>query len=119
MNDRQKKLIAYLLDRDGFTSQDQIAEDLSDYSLLKDKRTLRRDVREINSGEFTKLIISNANGYKIATKEEAQEYLDRKQKTALRMLKLYSTMRDKLGKDGQTKVNNAGQIIELKPTCDR
>lgn len=114
LNKRQRTLAGYLLQNSGYASQKQIKDDLA----YEDTRTIRSDVRAINCSEFGFLIISGNEGYAIATKEEAVAFLAKKQKTAMRMLKLASTMRHKLQNNGQLKVNNASNLVEARTVCD-
>ena len=114
MNERQKILAAYLLQREGYVSQKQIKEDLN----YESERTIRSDVRELNNGSFSYIIVSGDDGYAIATQEQAEAYLAKKRKTAMRMLRLASNIRHKLQNNGQLKVNNASNIVEAKTVCD-
>lgn len=117
MNDRQRRLASYLLLQKTYTSQLSIMAEMPEYN--GNMRLLRRDIRELNNGEFSMIICSNADGYKIATKEEAQEYYDIKRKTALRMLALAEKVHHKLQNNGQAKVNNADNVVEVKTVCEK
>lgn len=115
MNERQRTLAAYLLQAKGYVSQKQIQEDLPEYA---SERTIRSDVRQLNSGSFSFIIVSKDAGYKIANQEEAEEYLERKRKTALRMLLLAESVKHKLQNNGQVKANHADNLVEVKTVCD-
>lgn len=114
MNDRQRTLAAYLLQAKGYVSQKQIMADLPDYT---SERTIRADVRQLNSGSFSYIIVSSDDGYSIASEDEAKAYLERKRKTALRMLELYHKVQRKLQNNGQLKANNADNIVEVQTVC--
>lgn len=63
---------------------------------------LRQDIRALNrSDEIEKIIISSKKGYKIATKEEAAKYIERRFKRDLKSLKLDWHLKKKCGLDGQ------------------
>lgn len=115
MNERQRTLVSYLLNAGGFVSQKQIKADLA----YADTRLIRADVRAINNGEFSYIIVSGDDGYSIASQEEAEAYLAKKRKTALRMLALAEKLRHKLGNNGQLKINNAGNLVEARTVCDK
>ena len=116
MEERQKILASYLLNANGYVSQKQIMEDLPSY--YTNERQIRADVRALHAGTFSRIIVSGDEGYAIATEEQAKEYLEKKRKTALRMLALYSSVQKKLQNDGQLKVNNADNIVEMT-VCGR
>lgn len=116
MTERQKLLASYLLNQTEYASQKQILTDLPVYT---NAREIRSDVRDLNNGGFSYIIISNAKGYAIASQEEARVYLETKKKTALRMLELYSKIERKLQNNGQAKFNNANNIVELKTVCEK
>lgn len=115
MNERQRKLAAYLLQAKGYVSQKQIKEDLPEY---ENERLIRMDVRALNKGSFSFIIVSGDEGYKIASGEEAEAYLEKKKKTALRMLELYESVRHKLQNNGQLKANNADNLVEVQTVCE-
>lgn len=114
MNERQRKLAAYLLQAEDYVSQRQIMADLPEYN---NERLIRADVRSLNAGSFSYIVVSGDEGYKIANHEEVEEYLDKKRKTAIRMLALAESVRHKLQNNGQLKVNNASNIVEVKTVC--
>lgn len=116
MNERQRLLASYLLQAEGYSSQKQIMEDLPVYT---NAREIRRDVRELNNGEFSYIIVSGNKGYAIASEEKARAFLEKKHKTALRMLSLYESLKHKFQNDGQTKINNADNIIQVHTVCDK
>ena len=72
---------------------------------------LRKDIRAINCDEkYNYIIVSSAQGYKLADEEELQKYLGKKYKTALRMLKLIHILEKKASLDGQFTINE--EIVE-------
>lgn len=118
MNERQKKLASYLLVQDDYVSQDEIIDGLAEYR-GGDKRLLRSDIKALRCGEFSKIIISNSKGYKIAeSKEEARQYLEAKWQEIKRELAKYYVERDKIANHGQMKRNNADNLVEVK-TCEK
>ena len=72
---------------------------------------IRRDVRAINFSGAEKIIVSNNKGYKIATQEEALEYVKRKLASNLKGLKLYWNLKHKIDLNGQLNLT----FHELKP----
>lgn len=115
MNERQRLLASYLLQANGYSSQKQIMSDLPVYT---NERDIRRDIRDLNNGEFSYIIVSGNSGYAIATKEQAEAYIERKCKTAKRMLALAAKAQYKLQNNGQIKTNNANNFIEVRTVCE-
>lgn len=67
---------------------------------------IRIDVREINkSDEVEKVIVSNKKGYKIATKEEAANYIEKRFRRDLKALKLDWHLKKKCNLDGQLNID--------------
>lgn len=67
---------------------------------------IRIDVREINkSDEVEKVIVSNKKGYKIATKEEAAKYIEKRFRRDLKALKLDWHLKKKCNLDGQLNID--------------
>ena len=116
MTERQKLLASYLLNQNEWASQARILEDLELYT---NAREIRSDVRALNKSEFSYLIISSKNGYAIANEDQAVAYLNSKKRTALRMLDLHNSMLRKLQNNGQVKVNNADNLVEMRTVCEK
>ena len=114
MNDRQRTLASYLLQRKDWVSQKQIKDDLH----YTNERLIRADVQALNKGAFSYIIVSGDDGYKIADQGEAEAYLAKKRKLALGILARTEKMRHKLQNNGQLKVNNADNLVEVKTVCD-
>lgn len=63
---------------------------------------IRNDVRALNeSSDIEKIIVSSPKGYKIATQEEAKEYIQKRFKRDLRSLKLNYKLVNKCKLNGQ------------------
>jgi hypothetical protein len=76
---------------------------------------LRKDFRAINRSEITQhLFVSSKYGYKVANENEAAYYIQHKYNNTLKTLKLISNMKNKISKDGQTRLvfNTESYIIE-------
>lgn len=112
MNDRQKALINFLKQQDGYVKQDIIARKVPYYrnhgNFFKSfhnttaRVRMTNDIRKINnSDEFDGIIISDPNGVKIATKEECQRKLMSEYICNLKALKRTMRKLFKLGLDGQ------------------
>lgn len=125
LNKRQKQLYTWLLNSskiDNFyKSKEFICRALSHIypRFLEDSSEhnsaafalLRNDVRAINrSDEVEKIIISSKKGYKIATKEEAEKYIEKRFKRDLKSLKLDWHLKKKCGLDGQLDI----ELNEIK-----
>lgn len=68
---------------------------------------ITNDIRTINkSGDFEKIIISNKNGVKIASEEEAERYLRNQYFAALRRLKRLHILEKKANIDNQITFDN-------------
>ena len=109
MTERQKKLIALLKKKQGYTKQIDIAKLLPEYgayTLDYHNSTARiamtDDIREINSSmEFEGIILSDRNGIKLADRAECERKL---QAELISILKAFSRVRKKFLKynlDGQ------------------
>lgn len=76
--------------------------------------SLYEDIDYINgSPRIEKIIIKNSNSFKLGTEEECEKYALNLQKRALRLLKKYWIIHDKMSTDGQMKlISNAGKAID-------
>lgn len=116
LNARQKTLYKWLLfgaeaSPHRYWSKETICTSLSDYYARHQENTsehnsvvfcqLRKDVRAINFSGVEKIIVSNHEGYKIATQEEAERYVKRRLKSSLVSLKLYWNIKRKMNQNGQ------------------
>lgn len=112
LNERQLALYNYLLNKDGWEKRADILNNLKELygyepngNLYKNTAasTLTRDVKELNnSPEIRKLIIFNSQlGIKIATKEEARDFLIKNGANNIRRMQKHMFLQDKLNKDGQ------------------
>jgi len=75
---------------------------------------IRNDIKAINNqppGEYL-LVASSSRGYKIADREDAEKYIQRRFKSHFRALKRTWAMRKKAGMDGQMTLGE--EITELK-----
>ena len=117
---RQWRLYNYLKERDGWTTQCQIALDLKkiypfDYPFSYDDLTpfhdtqarhdMTDDIRAINeSGVIQKIILSSAKGVKLATEEEAMRYIKSRYAAIFRQLERTRKIERKAGLDGQMRI---------------
>lgn len=68
-------------------------------------RTIEDDVRIINDSlVIQKIIVSNTKGYKIGTKEECEEYIEKRFNRDLKSLKLNWALSKKMNLDGQMRL---------------
>jgi hypothetical protein len=120
MNITQKKLYEFLLEQgEKYTPQWEIARELygefgngecclepKDYHNTSERLDLLRCKQSINdSADFEKIIISNSNGMKIATEEEAERYLANQYKALFRKLRRLRTMERKCNLHNQITVD--------------
>ena len=128
INERQLKLYNYLLNQEGWTNRVEILRDLaSDYNYVDygdlyhnaSAVLLTSDIRTLNnSSEVRKLIIHNSrHGIKIATKEEAREFLRKDQVENIKRMQKHYFLQEKLYKDGQGSMN--GETIQFLETFRR
>lgn len=121
INERQLKLYNYLLNKEDWTNRITILRDLAeeykyvDYGDLYHNASavlLTRDINVLNnSSDIRKLIISNSqHGVKIATKEEAKDFLLKNYAETIRRLQKHHFLQDKLNKDGQATIED--RVIE-------
>lgn len=128
LTDRQKSLYEYLLNKSTTTSEfitkEDICKDLSELYPRHEEKTIehnssvfhwiRNDVARINdepAGEYM-IIASNRTGYKIATKEEAARYIQRRFKSHFKALKRTWALEKKAGLDGQVKLGE--EVKEIR-----
>lgn len=80
---------------DAFVTKEEICNGLpQDYEIKENEtrtcRSIEIDINALrNSDEIYKVIVSNHDGYKIASEEEANDWLARVKVEALRKLKMY------------------------------
>ena len=128
LTEKQQKLYEYLLRKavvtQHFITKEEICKDLHEYYPRYAERTnehnstvyhsIRKDIKAINNqppGEYL-LVASCSRGYKIADKEDAEKYIQRRFKSHFAGLKRTWAMRRKAGMDGQMVLGE--EITELK-----
>lgn len=74
---------------------------------------ISNDVRALNNSDMEQIIICNHFGYKLATEEEANLYIQRRFKRDLRALKLDHKLAKKVGRNHQLYFND-NDIKEIK-----
>lgn len=124
LNNRQIELYNYLEKHTRFVSAETICTALhqlygTDYlnasnHLSYPYAMLRADIRAINRSDVEHIIVSSPKGYKIATKEEAVEFVKRRMKRDLKSLKINWNLKRKIGNDGQSTMTDEGLIEEIK-----
>ena len=121
INERQLKLYNYLLNQESWTNRVEILRDLaSDYNYVDygdlyhnpSAVQLTRDINVLNnSSDIRKLIISNSqHGVKVATKDEAKEFLLKSFAENIKRMQKYHFLQSKLNKDGQVTIDD--KVIE-------
>jgi len=65
---------------------------------------IRRDVRAINRSDVEKIVVSSKKGYKIANKEEAIEFINKRFRRDLSSLKTNWNLKRKVGLNNQIKM---------------
>lgn len=125
LNDRQKRLYEFLLDKAStnvFISKHEIYTNLSElYPTNNGKannvhyasRLIESDVQAINSSDFKKIVVSSAKGYKIANHDEAVKYLKRRFKRDFKSLRINWNLKNKISKNGQYQIEDE-EIKEIK-----
>lgn len=103
------RIYDYLVERSSnnlFTKQAEIQQHLSSLGYNICTRTIRKFIHDIRSSDkFNKILLSNYNkGYRFMTTSEEFDYLLRRKKSILRMLKQYWKDVERYGKDGQLKL---------------
>lgn len=119
-NNRQKELLEYLeQNTDRYVTKKQICKDLP-YAYPRHLENnnnegnksvafshISKDVRTINNSDYEKIIIYKSNkGYKLATQQEADEYLQCRFKRDLKSLKLDHKLLKKIGRHHQLYFSN-------------
>lgn len=117
MNERQQKLYQFLLDKSStnqYISKEEICYNLPKfYPRFEEKSTehnsrayskIRDDVRAINRSDVEKIIVSSKKGYKIANKEEAIEFINKRFRRDLSSLKTNWNLKRKVGLNNQVKM---------------
>lgn len=74
---------------------------------------ISNDVRALNNSDMEQIIICNHFGYKLATEEEANLYIQRRFKRDLKALKLDHKLAKKVGRNHQLYFND-NDIKEIK-----
>lgn len=112
INNRQKKLLSYLkseyrVNPNRWVTQEDICSFIDEYEYNTDPyahnhcTTIWSDVNTINQLEqFDNIVVYKDNNCKIATKNEAEEYLDTLMARALKKFKRYWTIRNKMENNG-------------------
>ncbi len=120
LNARQWRLYNLLKGRgDIWTKQRELAELLPDLYPFEREQAfhdsgarllMTRDIREINKSDIIqKIIISSAQGVKLANKEEARGYIAGKYTTVFKSLERVRKMERKAGLDGQARLVFGGE----------
>ncbi|MGI6607544.1 MAG: hypothetical protein ACOX1F_00995 [Erysipelotrichaceae bacterium] len=117
MNERQERLYQFLLEKshtNKYISKEEICYNLPKfYSREKESSTehnsrafskIRRDVRAINRSDVEKIVVSSKKGYKIANKDEAIEFINKRFKRDLSSLKTNWNLKRKVGLNNQVKM---------------
>jgi hypothetical protein len=117
MNERQQKLYQFLLDKSStnqYISKEEICYNLPKfYPRFEEKSNehnsrayskIRDDVRAINRSDVEKIIVSSKKGYKIANKEEAIEFINKRFRRDLSSLKTNWNLKRKVGLNNQVKM---------------
>ena len=120
MNTMERNLYEFLMEQgDKYISQAEIARELygefgngecclepKDYHNTYERCIMLRCKQRINdSVDFEKIIISNSKGMKIATEEEAEQYLANQYKALFRKLRRLRTMERKCNLHNQITVD--------------
>ena len=132
LNERQKRLYQFLLENsetNKFISKEEICTNLQElYPRHNENSTehssrafalIRRDVRAINSSDVYKIVASNNKGYKIASKKEALNYVNRRFARDLRSLKINWNLKQKLERNGQIQIVGDDLYQEIKTFLER
>lgn len=134
LNNRQKKLYQFLLDKSDsnrFISKDEICTTLSKFYPRNEEnstvnnstafRQLRKDIREINRSDVEKIVIYDMTdgGYKIADEKEAIEFIDSRFRKDLRSLKINWNLRRKVGNNNQLQAKNENLLEFVKTFVER
>lgn len=119
MNERQEKLYNYLKRKDYPVTQEQIARELPfDYQRHIERsskanstafRLIRKDIHDIND-EMPMTIVHKDGGYKIASKEEVEDFLERRLKNHKKQIAYDFRIMKKVGLHNQ--MNYFGEIYK-------
>ena len=117
MNERQESLYSFLLKKshtNNYISKEEICTNLPEfYPRFEEKSNehnsrsfalIRRDVRAINRSDVEKIVVSSKKGYKIANKQEAIEFINKRFKRDLSSLKTNWNLKRKVGLNNQVKM---------------
>ncbi len=115
----------YLVDPTLFISKEMICEkfpstydrgsEFSDEHSSSVFNRIRRDIRAIkNCVDFQHVLISNPKGYKIANKQEAENFCNKELKRAKRILMTNSLQQKRIKNDGQCSLNTSEENELLK-----
>ena len=132
LNQRQKRLYAFLLEKsttNEYISKEEISTALSELYPRNEERTsehssrafalIRKDIRAINGSDTYKIVVSSKKGYKIANKQEALEFIDRRFKRDLKSLKINWNLKNKIANDGQYRMASEDMWKEIKTFMER
>lgn len=120
LNARQWRLYSLLKTRGGaWTKQRELAELLPDLYPIEREQAfhdsgarllMTKDIRAINKSDIIqKIIISSAQGVKLASKEEARAFIAGKYSTVFKSLEIVRKMERKAGLDGQARFVFGGE----------
>lgn len=132
LNQRQKRLYAFLLEKstdNRYISKEEISTALSELYPRNEEKTnehssgafalIRKDIRAINGSDAYKIVVSSNKGYKIANKQEALEFIDRRFKRDLKSLKINWNLKSKIANDGQYRMASEDMWKEVKTFIER
>ena len=132
LNQRQKKLYAFLLEKsttNRYIPKEEICTALGELYPRNEEKTnehssgafalIRKDIRAINGSDAYKIVVSSNKGYKIATKQEALEFIDRRFKRDLKSLKINWNLKNKIANDGQYRMASEDMWKEIKTFMER
>jgi len=121
ITERQKKLLDVL--RTGVVIDKEFAVEVLDYSGDKHADILNcadlyKDIIEINNdSEIEEIIVVNRNKIKLATEEEAEQYLEKLMKKALKSFSRYWSVCRKLKKNDQFDLFKDDFIKSVEKSC--
>lgn len=133
MMERQEKLLEFLKagDPGRYISKEEICNSLPElYPRYEENSTehnsttysnIRKDIKQLReSYKNSVVIISNKNGYKLASNsEEKEEYLNRYLAKTLRMLKRYWKITNKAADNYQLKFDEQGNVKLVEVYSDQ
>ena len=132
LNERQKRLYKFLIDNSTtnyFISKEEICTNLQELYPRHLEKTnehsscayalIRKDIRAINSSDAYKIVASNNKGYKIASRKEALNYVNRRFARDLRSLKINWNLKQKLERNGQIQIVGDDLYQEIKTFLER